>query len=995
MRTLFAAVLILGATTSAFAQQKGDRVFVTTAEVDLRTADKVTGRLVRGQSFRVRSTNQEWLWVDQDGSRGWIHRRDVILESQALSYLGQQLQAKPSAADYRIRGELWFRRQKHTLALTDLNESLRMDPTSAGTWCSRGSCWAALGEFQKAIADYDEAIELEPGGECHFNYRGRVFRTLGQLDKALADHDRATELKPNWANPYSDRSAVFVDQRQYEKAVASATRAIALEKYHDSAYYNRGLARYYLGQHEEAIADFDQAIKLAPGHVEYFGQRGLTWAELGRFENAIADYNEALRLDPKNAICIGNRGIARAELGELDAAIADYSNSIQLDPKNPIVYSNRANAWLAKDDLDLALADLNEAIRINPTLPEPYLNRGTLFDERGNLQRAIADYSTAIRLHPSFAIAYKARGDVRLKQQEYRQAVEDYSRSLELDPKNIPATNSLAWLLATCSDPSIRDGEKAVHYATRASELDNWQDWSLHDTLAAAYAESGNLSDAVRWQTKAAEKVAPAQRAEVLSRLAMYRAGKPYHQPGGEEAIAAEIDPTPVADPLGSPAQPKETMASNPGSGGEEVAATISGPAADAFEGLFDQEEPEALDGIDIVAREEPESRHGERVARAEEEAHALDGLFDDGLFDDDLTEGPRGFDVSTDHVQAEVAPSQDDVELPARPRYGALLAPGRALVRAFGAFMPHVPLADLGGGGPAPDARNAFDGLPEAELGAEDGANRMQPEQFPLPPDASDVERDADIQWIVFRSKQPAAKIAQFYQDDLAKKGFVLDKEATFVADDANIGSMGFSRRGRELTIVIQDGKPESTSRVLIEGDVLRWPQDEIGAGVIEEVEPLKLIQADMKLGDQLAANQQIRTKASVTLGDESFELTFCVGYQVKEYDGPHTMLWFANREIPIKQFRREVLEKGGSMFDVFEQPFGLNYVELDIAESSVSITSQINNAFSSFSTKEGKLSGQVQSGRARGQLRFSKKVFDEPWKLDAIFDVPLLDEE
>ena len=59
------------------------------------------------------------------------------------------------------------------------------------------------------------------------------------------------------------------------------------------------------------------------------------------------------------------------------------------------------------------------------------------------------------------------------------------------------AANNLAWLLATCSDPSLRNGLRAVTLARQASEHSHNQNPIILGTLAAAYAEVGKLSEAV------------------------------------------------------------------------------------------------------------------------------------------------------------------------------------------------------------------------------------------------------------------------------------------------------------------------------------------------------------------------------------------------------------------------------------------------------------------------------------------------------------------
>ena len=50
------------------------------------------------------------------------------------------------------------------------------------------------------------------------------------------------------------------------------------------------------------------------------------------------------------------------------------------------------------------------------------------------------------------------------------------------------------------------------------------------DTLAAAYAEAGQFSEAVRWQEKALEDAGIAKNAGSRRRLALYKEGKAFRE---------------------------------------------------------------------------------------------------------------------------------------------------------------------------------------------------------------------------------------------------------------------------------------------------------------------------------------------------------------------------------------------------------------------------------------------------------------------------------
>ena len=91
--------------------------------------------------------------------------------------------------------------------------------------------------------------------------------------------------------------------------------------------------------------------------------------------------------------------------------------------------------------------------------------------------------------------------------------------------------NSAAWLLATDPDPALRDPQKAVAFAEKATRLTAEKDPRVLDTLAAAYAATGDFDAALRWQTLAVERGGAAsagERAGFLERFRIYQGRRPY-----------------------------------------------------------------------------------------------------------------------------------------------------------------------------------------------------------------------------------------------------------------------------------------------------------------------------------------------------------------------------------------------------------------------------------------------------------------------------------
>ena len=117
------------------------------------------------------------------------------------------------AAAYCFRGHGLTEKRQLDAALSDLNELIRLDPTSACALTNRGRVYAFKRDLDRAIADYDEAIRINPAFALAYNNRGDAWVSKGDLDRAIADFSAAIEHNPSLATAYADGRAGLAQSR--------------------------------------------------------------------------------------------------------------------------------------------------------------------------------------------------------------------------------------------------------------------------------------------------------------------------------------------------------------------------------------------------------------------------------------------------------------------------------------------------------------------------------------------------------------------------------------------------------------------------------------------------------------------------------------------------------------------------------------------------------------------------------------------------------------
>jgi tetratricopeptide (TPR) repeat protein len=264
-------------------------------------------------------------------------------------------------------------------------------------------------------------------------------------------------------------------------------------------YYDRGIALLKQGAYREAELELTRYLAVNPTCSDAFEYRAAAYLNQDRLGLAVADLSAALRLEPSNARAYGSRGSVYRGLGSLDEAKADFEQCLRLDKTNMLACKGLA----------------------------------AILDSQGRYSEEIAALDRAIQNGPNDTTARVMRGHAYLMLGDFDLALIDYTEAVRLGPSDDAALNGLAWLRATSPVKEVRNGKAAVAAATKACELRGWKSGEWLDTLAAAYAESGDFESAVAYETRAISfgGGSAASRGEMEQRLRLFERRQPYRIP--------------------------------------------------------------------------------------------------------------------------------------------------------------------------------------------------------------------------------------------------------------------------------------------------------------------------------------------------------------------------------------------------------------------------------------------------------------------------------
>lgn len=257
----------------------------------------------------------------------------------------------------------------------------------------------------------------------------------------------------------------------------------------------------------------------------------LSWCafvQASYWKNSETLWNHTLAVTSNNGVAHNNLGHLLLRRNELDSAISHFEAALEIrsrttaahyDLGGALIENNLGTALARKGRLTEATSHYDKAIELRPDYGDPYFNLGSVLFQQGRTDEAIAQWQKALATQPNDAGFHTALGSAFLKKGFHKDAIAEYEHATEIFPRDLVARNNLAWLLATSSDSSVRDGKRAIELAEQTAQLSNGKDANYLRTLAAAYSEVGRFSEAIAVTQQAAGLATRQGKADVVDRL--------------------------------------------------------------------------------------------------------------------------------------------------------------------------------------------------------------------------------------------------------------------------------------------------------------------------------------------------------------------------------------------------------------------------------------------------------------------------------------------
>ncbi len=226
--------------------------------------------------------------------------------------------------------------------------------------------------YNLALSELQECLKLEPDAAYAYNELGLLSRRLKNYTESVVHFEQAIAQSPGWVLPWANLTSVYMDLVDYTGAEITGRQAVRLDSTFALAQYNLGLTYQLTGNTPKAKSHYKKAIQYDPQYTLAFFNLGLIYFhenDFVRAEQMWLVYHQQAPDDPDGLL---NLGEAAFKQNQREKALAFFQKALALDPKYSPARLSLGQLYLENGNLADAESDFWRCAELKPDDPVPY-----------------------------------------------------------------------------------------------------------------------------------------------------------------------------------------------------------------------------------------------------------------------------------------------------------------------------------------------------------------------------------------------------------------------------------------------------------------------------------------------------------------------------------------------------------------------------------------------------------------------------------------------
>jgi tetratricopeptide (TPR) repeat protein len=358
-------------------------------------------------------------------------------------------------------------------AISNFDESLKLDSTLWVSHYYRGICYKTILSLKDAEKDFLAAIRLNTSHAEFYLELGEVYQLQTNNLKASELYRKVVRMDPSLAQGYYNLASIAITKSDVSRALRFYDKCNEVNPTFAPAYLMKAILRFKSTEKGyDRFLLFNKAIATDSSYSQAYFWRGLAYVSTNQTQKCLVDWNTMIRLNPDNYFLLLMRGFLHVELGNYDYAFSDLRKALLareirinqnkfvggqtlLDKKIDLQFAaeylvstgygleeesfghlKEGFCMLLAGQPEKALIAINSAERVQTSAPV-YFIKALTFENLTKHDSSFVYYNKALALDNDIFDAHKKRGVYRYELKDWKGAYSDFNEMVRLQPKAI------------------------------------------------------------------------------------------------------------------------------------------------------------------------------------------------------------------------------------------------------------------------------------------------------------------------------------------------------------------------------------------------------------------------------------------------------------------------------------------------------------------------------------------------------------------------------
>jgi tetratricopeptide (TPR) repeat protein len=358
-----------------------------------------------------------------------------------------------------------------------------------------GVLYQQTGRLEESAEAFTAARRLQPRDHAAAVYLGDIYLSLNRLVDARDQFQSVVDVFPAVAR--RGLGDVAMRERKFAEAVEQYRAVLDRVPQAAAVHYSLAMAYRGMGRMEDARE-----------HLQRRGPEGV------HADDPILTSVQSLVRGERAWVMQGRRAY---DAGQYAAAVDAFTKALEAAPSSVVARVNLGSALVQMNRDAEAIPYFRDALRLSPEEPGVAEALIGALVRVGRDSEAIETFSRAKTYRPDDEGSLVGVAILLAARERFREAIAVLEDAHQRFPDRTATATTLARLLSSAPDVSLRDGKRALDIAMAVNDAEPTP--AHAETIALALAELGRCDEAMNWMKRAVASAERGKNAAEAARL--------------------------------------------------------------------------------------------------------------------------------------------------------------------------------------------------------------------------------------------------------------------------------------------------------------------------------------------------------------------------------------------------------------------------------------------------------------------------------------------